>query len=222
MKSQLIDRDNFYYLLVALVLFLLSGALAQQFMKISLANRLIQVMLVLTLAGGVWSIRKQRYLFQTGLALTMGNLLISVAGFYLDISGLFVIHILILLGFFLLTAWVAVKQVLFSGRIDLNIIVGAICIYLLLGLIWAMVFLLLEEVIPGSFHGITAGGGIKNIFDLVYFSYISLTTMGFGDIAPTLPLSRFFTLMEGIVGQFYLAILVASLVGIGISKGFQK
>jgi hypothetical protein len=58
--------------------------------------------------------------------------------------------------------------------------------------------------------------------DLVYFSFVSLTTMGFGDITPTLPMARYLTYMEGIVGQFYLAILVASLIGARVANWQQK
>jgi voltage-gated potassium channel len=54
--------------------------------------------------------------------------------------------------------------------------------------------------------------------DFIYFSFVTITTLGFGDISPTLPVARFLVYLEAIIGQFYLAILVASLVGSRLSK----
>ena len=104
--------------------------------------------MVLTLATGVWSVRKQRTLFRTALGFMAGSLLVPATGFFLDSAGFSVFHVVILLGFFLLTAWVAIKQVLFSGRVDGNAIVGAIRVNLLIGMIWAMGYMLIELAAP--------------------------------------------------------------------------
>jgi len=85
-----------------------------------------------------------------------------------------------------------------------------------------MLYLLIERIAPGSFKGLPATADSATVDALLYFSFISLTTMGFGDITPTLPLARFLTYLEGLVGQFYLAILVASLVGARVSSWQQK
>ena len=86
-----------------------------------------------------------------------------------------------------------------------------------MGLIWAVIYLLLGLMIPGAFNGQGATPWYNNFPDFVYFSFVSLTTLGFGDISPAVPVARFLVYMEAIVGQFYIAILVASLVGIRIS-----
>ncbi len=222
MNSAFKRRDNFAYLTIALVVFMLLGALAHQFTDRDLGARLIEGAILLTMATGVWSVRTERQLFILGVVLTVCILLVSLVGFFQDSPGLTMVHVLLLLGFFLLTIWLAIKQVLFSGQVDGNAIVGAICIYLLLGMIWALLFMLVEEVAPGSFKGLAVEGGSANFMDLVYFSFISLTTMGYGDITPALPLARYLSFMEGVVGQFYVAILVASLVGVRVSNWQQK
>jgi len=56
-----------------------------------------------------------------------------------------------------------------------------------------------------------------NFADVAYFSFVTLTTLGYGDISPIVPIARFLVYMEAIVGVFYMAILVASLIGIRIS-----
>jgi hypothetical protein len=169
------------------------------------------------LIGGVWSIRRERNWFRAALGLLAANILLTVTGYFFKLSAFHYFHALILLCFFVLTAWQASRQVLFAGQVDSNSIVGAICVYLLLGLIWAMLYLLVRALDPGSFNGLNDGAWYDSFPDLLYFSFISLATMGYGDITPSLPLSRFLAYMEGIVGQLYLAILVASLVGTKVS-----
>ena len=222
MKRPLTETDNFAYLTVALTVFLLLSALADQFLEHTVGGTVIEGAIVLTLATGVWSVRTQGHLFKIGLGLTAGVLLISVADFMLDWTGIAVAHSLILLGFFALTIWVAVRQVMFSGRVDGNAILGAISIYLLLGMIWAMLYRLVEVFLPGSFHGLAAAGQNADLSELIYFSFVSLTTMGFGDITPAFALARYLAFMEGLVGQFYIAVLVASLVGVRISNWQQE
>ena len=126
---------------------------------------------------------------------------------------------MLLLCFFVSTAFKTAKQVLFTGEIDGNKILGAICLYLLLGLIWAVLYTLLQLEYPDSFQALQQNSQWFMLFpDFVYFSFVTMTTLGFGDISPTLPVARFLTYFEAIVGQFYLAILVASLVGSRMSK----
>jgi hypothetical protein len=214
-------RDNFAHLTIALVTFLLLSSLAQQFLEHKWWGRLLEGALLLTVTIGVWSVRSEKGMFRGGVGLIAAILLVSLGGYLLDSQGMTVMHEILVLVFFIVATWVAVKQVLFSGQIDGNAIVGAICVYLLLGMIWALLFSLVDGVQPGSFKGLADTGANSHFMDLIYFSFVSLTTMGFGDITPVLPLARFLAYMEGIVGQFYLAILVASLVGARVSSWKQ-
>ena len=122
-----------------------------------------------------------------------------------------------MLGFFIWTTWLAARQVLFTGSIDDNKIVGAICIYLLLGLIWTMMYLLIAEAVPDAFIGLQQAPWYDNFSELSYYSFVTLTTLGYGDITPNLPIPRFLAYMEAVVGVLYIAILVASLVGVRMS-----
>ena len=88
--------------------------------------------------------------------------------------------------------------------------------FLALGLIWAYVFLLLELTVPGALHFPDPAPGLPSIqrlqADVVYFSFATLTTLGYGDIVPVDPFARSLANLESIIGQFYLAITVARLV----------
>lgn len=119
----------------------------------------------------------------------------------------------VILTFFLAAAWIVGQQVLLTGSVDFNKIVGSIALYLLLGLIWSVIYTILLEFLPHSFNGIEAQNWYDNFPDTTYFSFVTLTTLGYGDINPAGPIAQVLVVLEAICGMFYLAIIVASLIG---------
>ncbi len=215
MVQRISAENNFVYLTVALALLLLASAILDQ--TATDPGPSLEALTILVLGAGVWTVRTQRRWFHTGVGFIIAVLLIVVAGVILDMAGLRYLHLGIMLVFFSLSTWLAARQVLLSGPIDLNKIIGAICIFLLLGLSWTILYALIGELMPGAFSGLTAADWHENLHDLAYFSFVTLTTLGYGDITPALPVVRFLVYMEAIVGQFYIAIVVASLIGVRIS-----
>jgi len=207
------QQDNFIYLTFALILLLLGTALAQQFFGPSV-QQLMQSTTVITLLVAVWGVESTRFILRKAFIFPLAILTIAMASNWLDSAGFDQFYLLLLLCFFIFTAFKTAKQVLFTGEIDGNKILGAICLYLLLGLIWAVTYTLLQLEFPNSFQMMNENNKWFTLFpDFIYFSFVTITTLGFGDISPTLPLARFLVYLEAIIGQFYLAILVASLVG---------
>ncbi len=121
--------------------------------------------------------------------------------------------------FFTFTACLLLADVLSQGAMTADKIYGDLCVYLLIGLTWGFMFLTLDGAKPGSFlFGQARLSGIeKDPATLVYFSFVTLSTVGYGDITPLSPPARSFAFMEAIIGQFYLAVLVARLVGLHIA-----
>ena len=109
------------------------------------------------------------------------------------------------IGFF---AALVMKQFLVSGRPPSHRIGAAIIVYLFLGLIWSRLYEITGLLIPGAFHM----EGSATITSYLYFSFITLTTIGYGDILPIHPLARNLAVVEAITGQMYIAILIARLV----------
>jgi hypothetical protein len=210
------EKNNFIYLIVSLVFLLLAGALVDQFPS-TLGQHIFQAASVVTLALSTFGFRSTQLRLQTGVGLTLSVLVIVVLGVLLDATGMSSLHLFVLILFYVWATWLAAKQVLFSGPIDGNKIVGAICIYLLVGLIWALLYLFIAQTIPDAFNGLEQLVWYDNFADVAYFSFVTLTTLGYGDISPVIPIARFLVYMEAIVGVFYMAILVASLIGIRIS-----
>ena len=211
------ETGNFAYLTGALVFLLFFIALMDQF-EIILGQLVIQAAIVIVLAFEVWSIKSRSRWFFTRIGFLMAILCVTVGGYLLEVAGLDLLWLVILLAYLLLTTWITTNQVLFTGSIDLNKIIGSACIFLLLGLIWTILYMIVTELIPDAFNGVSATHWYQTFPDLIYFSFVSLTTLGYGDIGPIAPLARFLAFMEAMVGQFYIAIVVASLVGVGISK----
>jgi len=211
------DKNNFLFLVYSLVFLLLVGALVDQFPN-KLGKHIFQAVTVITLASGIAGFKSSRIWFRTGIGFTALVLLVVVLSVILGMSGLSYLHLIMLLLFYLWATWLAARQVLFTGPIDGNKIVGAICIYLLMGVIWTLLYLLIAQAIPEAFNGLEQALWYENFADMAYYSFVTLTTLGYGDISPKVPIARFVVYMEAIVGVFYMAILVASLIGIKTSE----
>jgi hypothetical protein len=127
--------------------------------------------------------------------------------------------LIILLGFFAVTI---LQYVMRSGRVTADKIFAAICAYLLIGYAWAFGYAVLDELQPGAFAALTdvaRNDYIGRLMQMRYFSFITLTTVGYGDIVPRTPGARTMVILEAILGQFYLVALIGRLVGLHIVHG---
>jgi voltage-gated potassium channel len=116
-----------------------------------------------------------------------------------------------------------ILRAIFARETSGDAIFGAVCGYLLLGIIWNLLYSAVESTAPGSFQLSASGRNdpLASRLDrsaLSYYSFITLTTVGYGDVTPTTPLARTLSWMEALTGQFYLAILVAGLVGFKVTQ----
>jgi hypothetical protein len=104
-----------------------------------------------------------------------------------------------------------------EGPVSWSRMQGGVCAYLLLGLAWASAFQLAEHLHPGSFRFVSEPEDIDQLASkLVYFSYTTLTTVGFGDVTPLHPFARSLAIAEAIVGQLFPAILIGTLVAMAM------
>jgi hypothetical protein len=114
----------------------------------------------------------------------------------------------------LVIVWVLLTEVLSTGPVTPNRIQGAIAVYLLFGVGWAHAYHLAELAHPGSFNN--AGGPMSTVSDWAYFSFVTLSTVGYGDITPVRPVARTLAMGEALSGQLYLAVLIARLVAMEV------
>ena len=114
-------------------------------------------------------------------------------------------------------AWAIIllmKSMFRARRVTADIIVGGICVYLLIGLLWALVYILLNNLKSG----VIAFEGDPSLF---YFSFTTLTTLGYGDIVPKGRYVMMLTNFEAISGQIFLAVFIARLVGLHAAQGLK-
>ena len=121
------------------------------------------------------------------------------------------IAFILMMVFFITITYELFSQIIKSKEIKLNIIIAAFNGYLLLGLIFSFLYTLIEAFHPGSIKGLSPG--IQGLPDILYFSYITQLTIGYGDILPVAQLAKKITILQGLVGQFYLVVIMAILVG---------
>ncbi len=122
-----------------------------------------------------------------------------------------------------------VLQFLFrQERVTADTILGGINVYLLLGIAYAVLHALVETVTPGSYTvggvGVTellAQAGSEGFSELVYFSFVTFTTLGYGDMVPANSIAGMLSASEAVVGQLYVAIFVARLVSLQVSQAAQ-
>ena len=111
-----------------------------------------------------------------------------------------------------------VRRVFAQGPITFHRIRGAVAVYLLLGLAWTNLYELVEQVSPGAFHLPQAPASHDELVgSLGYYSFVTLTTAGYGDILPIHPVARSAAILEALVGQLFPAILIARLVAMELA-----
>ncbi|MCK4869670.1 MAG: two pore domain potassium channel family protein [Gammaproteobacteria bacterium] len=116
--------------------------------------------------------------------------------------------------FFILLIYVCLSQVIKTKAITVATLFTAVCIYLLIGLAWSNLYALLNHLSNSPFHfDHNYGYEVKRTKDFIYYSFVTLTTLGYGDITPITQLSQVFSWLEAVTGQMYLTILIAQLVG---------
>jgi hypothetical protein len=122
--------------------------------------------------------------------------------------------------FILLTA-VTLRHVFQAGPVTADRVRGAIAAYVMIGLSWAFIYHAIDLTLPGAFSLSTVRaepGDHEREQDLAYFSFVTLTTLGYGDIAPIHRSARMFAIIEALIGQLYPATLVARLIALQIGR----
>ena len=187
------------------------------------APLVLDVWLALTLLSGVLAVGWRRKTAQVVVLAAVLLFALRMLGFAggAGASGLVVDAVLTL--FMLSTlGGIVVWQIFREGPITRQRVQGSIVIYLLLGLIWAEAYTLAAHLDSDSFGGNLSGAGNMMAARLIYFSFVTLTTVGYGDILPTSLVTRALANFEGLLGTLFPAILIARLVSMEIAARETK
>ena len=130
---------------------------------------------------------------------------------------------IVFLGF---TVAIGLRFLFRTDRVTHGTIWASLCVYLLLGIVWADVYSMLDYLNPSAFEFSLAVEDSQGQMELgaqqsvvpLYYSFVTMTTLGYGDICPRTPTARILSALQAVMGQLYLAVLVARLVGLHISQ----
>jgi hypothetical protein len=204
-------RVRFFWMLVLLITFILAApslpanSRGQWEILILGAINIVAAVLVSQGASRFW---------------VMGILILALlasGGYYIcdgDPASLLVGILGILLVTLVYTASCVLSFVLDEGAVGIEHIYGAICAYILIAMAFGTLYFMLELMQPGSFTGIKVGvAGERPWWQFFYFSFTTLSTVGYGDIVPATMRARSFAIIQQLVGVFYVAILISRLTG---------
>lgn len=203
-------EDRYYYLFISLALLLLLPPFLIAFKYLSYTIYLLLTVVVVNCSLILFDkSRKSGYGIIT-LLLTVGFLWLSIANDWKN-PLLQVIRMVIMVLFFGFTFAKMVGEIFKLERVTARVVIGAIGAYLLLGFIGSFLFEIIQLTYPNSFtnQDVFTGG----FYGEIYFSFVTISTLGYGDISPLTPQGQAVAIFVAISGQLYLAILMAMLVG---------
>jgi voltage-gated potassium channel len=198
---------RFHILLAILVLYIVVSMLLEGSRYEALLRTTLVSFVLLAAMGCLRSRRKKSTLsLWLGVATLIGGWVTVDTGF----PGLMIVSTGFRIVFFLVVTGTLIFQVATSAEVSLRVIVGAIDGYLLLGMMGGGALSIVEIASPGSFN---AAGSTLAHPDLLYYAFITMTTVGYGDISPVAPAARSVAVLLAVAGQLYIAVLMALLVG---------
>jgi voltage-gated potassium channel len=210
-------RANFAYLLVGLLVTLLAGPFMAEFTRQS-PTLIIQIAFATMLIIGIWSLVESRRWFRVGIILAVSEIAVTGMNAIRPAKFLDWCAIVIALVFCSLSLVFAFRGIARGTRMDANRMAGAICVYLLLGVTLGLLNMLVYLLVPDAFTGLAEDGQRNQGLNLIYYTFVTMTTLGYGDISPVSPFARALAYLAAVAGQFYIAILVGMMVGMYLSE----
>ena len=212
-----VRMGRFLFLLVSMLLVLILRPFLEGLIHLHL---LTSIFLSLILFSGTYALSNSKSTLITAVILACPIFLPEWLPFLLETSYFKKIHDIFGILFFAYTAVILLSHILKTQEITLDTISGAISVYFLIGFVWAYAYSTLETFQPGSFK--IAVNMVKGIQSFSYYSFVTLTTLGYGDITPLSGPARSLSVLEAIVGQLFLAVLIGRLVGIYVSRSTER
>lgn len=210
-------KSKYFYMLVILISYFLAVSIVTSTTENIFPTSFLFTFTVITCA---YIILRERlliyYIVCLGALAVISHHLINYANF--DIK-LYIIYYITDVMFLALGTFTVLYSITQHKEITADTLFGAICGYFLLGLTWSFVYLLIETINPGSFsHQLADVTLHRSALNASYYSFTTMTTLGYGDILPISYLARTCSWLEAVSGQIYLAVWISQLVGLRIAQ----
>jgi Ion channel len=215
-RAALHEQDSYPLLLTVLLLEYLTLTVIPQ----DNWSRVVSAPLVaVTMLLGLRTSGVRRHTLRAAGVAAVASLVLVVAQVATGASWLIPASYLVLGALLVSTPPAVLRRVLRHQRVTFQTLSGALCVYVLLGLVFAYVYLAIGAVNPDAFADQSGPGGPRGAAAFLYFSFVTLTTVGFGDIYPLSRLARALVVLEALLGQIFLVTTVARLVALYSTLG---
>ena len=208
-------HDARFLVLLVLILFMLVLA---PFLDVFIQTRIMMdVFLTAIFILIIYTIQLKRYQTIIALALALPLIISTWSVYFVDIKTVSLLTRIFGALFFAYAAINILRIIAKSEEVTRETIFAAIVAYLLIALMWAFLYMILELASPGSFS-FPDWGSRGETMQFEYLSFVTITTLGYGDITPVTDQASALVIIEAVVGQIYLVVLVAWLVGMHVSQ----
>jgi hypothetical protein len=216
--SQVCFKERFLSLLIFIIAMLILGPLVEEFVQLSI---LIDILWSAIFVSAIYAVSQKKRHIVIAVLLALPMLGSIWTKYFVQHKALMVVGSLCGAAFFLFAIIQMLIFIYSHIEVTRDLIVGAAVVYLFMALMWTFIFIVVETLHPGSFN-LPEGQGFEATRQFVYYSFVTLTTLGYGDITPISSLARSLCVLEAVIGQLYLVVQVAWLVGIHVSQSVLK
>jgi hypothetical protein len=207
-------KGRFMRLLVLLLGLLVLSPLFEEYFKLRLLGDLFFTAIFIYAS---YSLSRSKALAAAAVSLAVPTMVLFWVKPFYNAAWVEIFGGLCGVAFMVIISAAILHHIFLEQNVNADLIAGAIVVYLNMALMWSLLYDVLEAAHPGSFkfpEGTTQPRGEMSL----YFSLVTITTVGYGDITPVTRVARAFANLEAVVGQLYLVILVSWLVGMYVSQ----
>jgi hypothetical protein len=213
-NSQAWFKSVFFYLIAAILLQILVAPLLQPYIRLRI---LLDILSSITIIIAMFAASRKKRHIALAVILALPMLLSLWAKYFLVSEGIVVLGKFFGIAFLGFVIVQVSKFIYRSEAVTKDLIFAAIVVYLLMAVMWELIYMLLELLQPGAFNiPDRLVNGHPQVF--LYFSLVTITTLGYGDITPVTEIATALSTLESLVGQIYLVVVVAWLVGMHVSQ----
>lgn len=213
-KAQTIKGHGFRNLLFFLLLYIVGSPFLEPYPSLAV---FAHVSLSIALFAAVYAVNKQNKQRSIAITLLLPLLILYWLGLYDVVTFSRLVAHLLFTFYYGLLVYSFICQIKNAPRVSTNVLCATLSLYLIIGLFWGSLYTLLYQLNPEAYSGILLEGTRDATHTFNYFSFVTLTTLGYGDITPQTPGAASICQMEAIIGQFFTAVVVAWLVGMYVS-----
>jgi len=211
-------RADWHLTLVLVLLAIVIFVLFPLSSRVMLGGVAVQLFFSFILISGTALVGKRRLLVWLASLLAVGTAVTGWLRLFVPGTPLTLVAISLWIGFLLMLAGVILSRVFGEGEINIHRIQGAVAVYLLIGILWTGCYRMVVELDPGAFNMPAVAEEGRLMARLLYYSFVTLTTVGYGDVTPVNPAARSLAMLEALLGQLFPAILIARLVSLEVSS----